>query len=275
MHQPTHRRPAYAPTDYLKRQRRRTVMATLAMLMAMATAGYWALNEREADGPLLAPPVQPVEADPFEQGDLRLRLQLLQTQWRRLEALLLAQPDNDRSATSITPAVALALQPAEQLGNDELQRRLEVLTTALGERLNELKEMKRQGAQCLLPVAGIQPTSDFGLRMDPFSKRLAMHNGIDFKAPIGTSILAVEAGRVKSAGLMPQFGWTVELEHPNGLTTRYAHALRLLVVKGQTVAEGQKIAEVGSSGKSTGAHLHFEVRYNGVPLNPRRFLALR
>ncbi|MBB5018007.1 murein DD-endopeptidase MepM/ murein hydrolase activator NlpD [Chitinivorax tropicus] len=245
-----------------------------AVLFGFGLIGYGVLHEREPN-PMAADSPGPVDDDPFEQDDLRLRLELLQAQWRRLESLLLAQPDNQHSAAAMTPAVALALQPIGALSNEELQRRLSVLTTALGERLAELKELKRQGVQRLLPVAGIQPTSDFGLRIDPVSGKLAMHNGIDFKAPIGTAILAMEAGKVKSAGLTPQFGWTVELEHANGLTTRYAHALRLLVFKGQQVAEGQKIAEVGSSGKSTGAHLHFEVRYNGVPVNPRRFLALR
>ena len=81
--------------------------------------------------------------------------------------------------------------------------------------------------------------------------------------------------RLERIGLTPQFGWSVEVDHGNGISTRYAHAYRLWVRAGDKVSAGQKIAEVGSTGKSTGPHLHFEVRYNGTPLNPLRYLASR
>lgn len=206
-------------------------------------------------------------------GDLRTQLELLQTQWRRLDALDALQR-NGKPLPLPAAAITLSLQPPSALNDGDLRERVDILSKALDERLFANKPAK-SGSGRLMPVNGVTPSSNFGLRLDPFSKKLSVHNGIDFVAPIGTAIHAAQAGTVKSAGLTPQFGWSVELDHGHGITTRYAHAYRLWVRPGDQVSEGQKIAEVGSTGKSTGPHLHFEVRYNGTPLNPMRYLAAR
>jgi murein DD-endopeptidase MepM/ murein hydrolase activator NlpD len=122
------------------------------------------------------------------------------------------------------------------------------------------------------PVTG-PVGSGFGFRSDPFTQRTALHTGLDFPADEGTSIMAAAGGLVLSAGLHPQYGQLVELDHGNGLVTRYAHASRLLVKQGDLIKRGQKIAEVGTTGRSTGPHLHFEVLVEGVQQNPAKFLA--
>lgn len=115
--------------------------------------------------------------------------------------------------------------------------------------------------------------SGFGFRADPFTGNAALHTGLDFPADIGTPIMAAAGGVVLSAGPHPQYGQLVELDHGNGLVTRYAHTSRMWVKQGDLVKRGQKIAEVGSTGRSTGPHLHFEVLVEGVQQNPARFLS--
>ncbi len=115
--------------------------------------------------------------------------------------------------------------------------------------------------------------SGFGFRSDPFTGRSALHTGLDFAADSGTPILAAAGGVVLSAESHPAYGLMVELDHGNGLVTRYAHASKLLAQPGDLIKRGQPIAAVGSTGRSTGPHLHFEVLVQGVPQNPARFLA--
>ena len=115
--------------------------------------------------------------------------------------------------------------------------------------------------------------SGFGFRPDPFTGRPALHTGLDFPAQPGTPILAAAGGVVRSAEPHPAYGLTVEIDHGNELVTRYAHASKLLVRPGDLVKRGQEIARVGSTGRSTGPHLHFEVLVAGAPQNPAKFLA--
>ncbi|MDP2417222.1 MAG: M23 family metallopeptidase [Hydrogenophaga sp.] len=123
------------------------------------------------------------------------------------------------------------------------------------------------------PVAGVRTGSPFGFRMDPFTGRSALHTGLDFPADVGTPILAAAGGVVVVQEYHPAYGNMVEIDHGNQLITRYAHASRVHVKNGDIVKRGQKIAEVGSTGRSTGPHLHFEVWVSGVPQDPQRFLA--
>lgn len=114
--------------------------------------------------------------------------------------------------------------------------------------------------------------SSFGVRIDPFTGRSTRHDGIDFSAPPGTPIRAAAAGVVVAAELHPAYGNMVDVDHGNKLVTRYAHAQRLLVKQGDIVKQGQVLAEVGTTGRSTGPHLHFEVRVDSEAIDPRRYL---
>ncbi|WP_370263285.1 M23 family metallopeptidase [Limnobacter sp.] len=122
------------------------------------------------------------------------------------------------------------------------------------------------------PLIDTIAVSNFGTRIDPFTGRRSVHEGIDFIAPTGTPILAAAAGVVVDAKWHPGYGNMIEIEHNNKTTTRYAHASKLLVKTGDIVRLGQKIALVGNTGRSTGPHLHFEVRVDGVPQDPTKFL---
>ncbi|MEZ0316496.1 MAG: M23 family metallopeptidase, partial [Methylophilaceae bacterium] len=108
--------------------------------------------------------------------------------------------------------------------------------------------------------------------VDPFSGHMAFHEGLDFTVEVGTPIHAAAGGIVMSAEQTPDYGKIVKIDHGSGLETRYAHASKLLVKAGERVEKGQLIAEVGNTGRSTGAHLHFEVRLNGAALDPRKYL---
>ena len=115
-------------------------------------------------------------------------------------------------------------------------------------------------------------TSGFGIRRDPFTGKHSSHYGIDFAAAWRSPITATAAGRVKFAGTRSGFGRTVEIDHGNGFMTRYAHMHRVSVKRGQTVELHDKVGELGSSGRSTGPHIHYEILFKGKPLNPKRFI---
>ncbi|MGE6106903.1 M23 family metallopeptidase [Aeromonas sobria] len=118
-------------------------------------------------------------------------------------------------------------------------------------------------------------SSGFGGRVDPFNGRAKMHKGVDFRGKPGTPILATGKGIVSWAGRHPEFGNMVEVNHGNGLVTRYAHNAKLLVEVGTLVDQGQKIALMGRTGRATGVHLHYEVLKDGRQVNPSRFLNAR
>lgn len=120
--------------------------------------------------------------------------------------------------------------------------------------------------------ASTRVSSGYGYRRDPFNGRPAMHRGMDFKGPHGAPIYSAANGVVSFAGWHAGYGKTIEVRHGNGLSTRYAHMSRFAVRKGQRVAAGDVIGAIGSTGRSTGPHLHFEVRINNRAVNPRPFL---
>ncbi len=122
------------------------------------------------------------------------------------------------------------------------------------------------------PVEGLVG-SGFGFRSDPFTGHAALHTGLDFPADTGTNIQASAGGVVQQVAQHPQYGLMVEIDHGRGLVTRYAHTSKVLVKTGDLVKRGQLIAQVGTSGRSTGPHLHFEVLVEGVPQDPSKFLA--
>jgi murein DD-endopeptidase MepM/ murein hydrolase activator NlpD len=157
---------------------------------------------------------------------------------------------------------------------DDLARQVEARSDTLA--ILESRIMEERIRKNLLPTArpvdNDARASAFGWRIDPFTGQNAMHEGIDFIAEPGTPILAAAAGAVLNVERHPQYGNLVEIDHGNNLTTRYAHAQAVFVKTGEFVKRGQRIASVGTTGRSTGPHLHFEVRIGGAAQNPARFL---
>jgi murein DD-endopeptidase MepM/ murein hydrolase activator NlpD len=115
-------------------------------------------------------------------------------------------------------------------------------------------------------------TSPFGVRMDPFVRQLAMHTGVDFRGEPGDPVRAAAAGRVIQAERNGGYGLMVEVDHGNGITSRYAHLSNIAVSEGAQVEVGSLVGRIGSTGRSTGPHLHYEVRINGEAVDPQRFL---
>lgn len=122
------------------------------------------------------------------------------------------------------------------------------------------------------PVEKVRVTSNFGTREDPFTGEQKRHRGIDFAGKIGTELMAVAPGRVVSAGERVGYGTTVEIDHGLGFTTLYAHLSQIMVTRGDWVRPGTVIGLAGSTGRSTGPHLHYEIRYKGVPFDPSKFV---
>lgn len=177
------------------------------------------------------------------------------------------EPEGD-AVTS--PETAIGGPFVEPVADDEFGRSLAALDTAL-------MELERTRAQArLLPFGNPSPasdiTSDFGNRLDPFLGRLALHAGIDFRATTGTRIRSTAPGTVTTAGLTGGYGNMVEIDHGNGVATRYAHLSAVLVRVGDHVKAGEVIAKSGNTGRSTGPHLHYEIRLNGEAVDPMRFL---
>jgi murein DD-endopeptidase MepM/ murein hydrolase activator NlpD len=128
-----------------------------------------------------------------------------------------------------------------------------------------------------LPISRPMPpefetTSGFGPRSDPFTRTLAMHTGIDFRAPSGAPVRATAPGKVTEAGYAGGYGNMVEIDHGNGLSTRYAHLSSINVDVGDSIAKGGVLGRVGTTGRSTGPHLHYETRIDGDATDPSRFI---
>ncbi len=163
--------------------------------------------------------------------------------------------------------------PLELLATDaggEVDPRFERLGLSLA-RMAAL-EQGLDGIPQFQPASLKYISSGFGYRRDPFTGRGAMHKGLDFRGPTGAPIYAAAEGRVSFVGRRSGYGKVVEINHGNGLTTRYAHMSKFSAKVGQQVGAGDIIGAIGSTGRSTGPHLHFEVRINGRAVNPRPFL---
>ena len=144
----------------------------------------------------------------------------------------------------------------------------------LDEALDALDQMKNEARR--LPIANPAPghsiSSIYGIRKDPLLGSPALHSGMDFRAPSGFAVRCTAAGTVVNAGWSGGYGRMVEVDHGDGFTTRYAHLSDIAVKEGQKVVIGEVVGKVGSSGRSTGPHLHYEVRRNGDAIDPLRFL---
>ena len=175
----------------------------------------------------------------------------------------------------------VALSPP--LSADELQREIDRLAEAVDARNEALTEMESQLMErriktillpTITPIVADHIGSPFGRRVDPIAGVGALHEGIDFVADVGTRVIASAGGIVVGASVHPQYGKLVEIDHGNEFTSRYAHLSKYVVKVGQVVKRGQVIGASGNTGRSTGPHLHFEVRYKGLAQNPDRFLQM-
>lgn len=170
---------------------------------------------------------------------------------------------------------------AQPLGMSEFQKTLDAMAKDVEQRADYMNvvettlmtyKIKSKLLPTIQPVNVAYNSSGFGWRLDPFSGRQTFHEGIDFPAATGTPIVAAAGGVVITAEYHHQFGNMLEIDHGNDMVTRYAHASRLAAKVGDIVKRGQYIADIGTTGRSTGAHLHFEVLVKGIPQNPNKFL---
>jgi murein DD-endopeptidase MepM/ murein hydrolase activator NlpD len=165
----------------------------------------------------------------------------------------------------------------------EFQRMLDEMSRVVDDRSEKLgvldsffmdDRLARKTVPTTMPVTGGYYSSNYGYRLDPITGHSEFHTGVDIVAPIGTKVMVAAGGVVSFSGTMPEYGNVVDVDHDNGLTSRYAHLSKRLVKVGDVVMKGQLIALVGNTGRTTGPHLHFEVREKGIPLNPNKFLAI-
>ena len=259
--------------------------ASALLLAAGAGFGYWVLAPAQpatAEMPAAVPAVSPFAVEQL--GTLSGRLFKLESQAGQLSEtlrhMLRRVPKAAASAASTAGRGGPMLPPRQRVGEApgdlaEMAERLQHIEQLIAQVADAatLQHLELQHLPTHLPLQGAELSSSFGNREDPFNGRRAFHAGVDFAAAAGAPIRAAAAGTVVFAGFNAAYGWSVEIEHGNGLLTRYAHASRLLVARGAAVRQGETIAQVGSSGRATGPHLHFEVWKDGTPTDPQRYLA--
>lgn len=277
---------------------RRLVFAlgVLSLLMAVTAAGlyHWVFLKGAREGwPVIGSFVRLLVKDEFEQRDRYMRENLnvmarkvgeMQAKLTQLESLgervsgLAGVAAGD---IKVSPGRGGVLVPGPNLTMDELQATLAALNLAADQRADLMtvmesrlfeQKMRDMMVPTQQPVPGANLGSYFGWRIDPITGGSALHTGLDFQAETGTPIFAAAGGVVVTQEFHAGYGNMVEVDHGKDLVTRYAHASQVFVKKGELIKRGQKIAEVGSTGRSTGAHLHFEVLVQGVPQDPQKFL---
>ena len=211
-------------------------------------------------------------------GELQAKVMQLDTLSERVAGLAGVKRENAAPAARPgqggpylpAPMSAVALQAAiDQLSADVESRSDEM--AVLESRLLE-KRVRDRLLPTSMPVKDAALGSTFGYRADPIAGLRAMHEGLDFTADVGTPVVAAAAGVVLSAGYHPDFGNVIDIDHGDGLTSRYAHLSRIDAVPGSLVKRGELIGALGTTGRSTGPHLHFEVRMFGVAQDPALFL---
>jgi murein DD-endopeptidase MepM/ murein hydrolase activator NlpD len=271
------------------------VALSLALMMSAAGLYHWVFLKGARDGwPVIGTLLKLVVKDEFEQrdrfmrenldamarrlGEMQAKLAQLESLGERVSGLAGLNPADIRTP----PAQGGALISGRPLSMEELQATLADLDKLTGQSADLMtlvesrlfdQKIKKSMLPTQHPVLAGHLGSAFGWRIDPFTGRSALHTGLDFQAGPGTAILAAAGGVVVAQEVHPAYGNMIEIDHGNDLITRYAHASRVWVHKGDLVRRGQRIAEVGTTGRSTGPHLHFEVMVQGIPQDPRKFLS--
>lgn len=270
------------------------MLAALTLMLVSAGLYHWVFLKGAREGwPVIGTLVRLVVKDESEQrdrflrenldamarqvGEMQARLIRIESLGERVSGLAGVNPHDLKRA----PGSGGALVSGRSLTMEELQSTLADLDKLTDQRVDLLtvmesrlfdQKIKKMMVPTQEPVAGGSLGSAFGWRIDPLNGRSALHTGLDFPSDPGTAILAAAGGVVVTQEYHPAYGNMVEVDHGNELLTRYAHASRVMVKKGDLVKRGQKIAEVGSTGRSTGPHLHFEVLVQGVFQDPQKFL---
>ena len=216
-------------------------------------------------------------------GQMQAQLLRLDTLGERLaktagfkpQEFMFDQPPGRGGAVSTLPAYDMSLGDINRQV-DLLNKQMDDRTEKLGilDSLLIIDSAKKKMLPSVLPIDGGWYSSNYGWRIAPFNSMRTFHEGMDFMAEVGTPARAAAGGVVIFSDFHPQYGNMIEIDHGNGLITRYAHLSKRMVKAGDVVLSGGNIGQVGSTGRATGPHLHFEVRQNGAPLNPVRFLRL-
>ena len=219
-------------------------------------------------------------------GEMQAQLMRLDALGERVQGLAGVKPEafnfKEKPGQGGVDPGAQDNQPAVEMTIADFNKMLDSMGKEIGRRADymnvvETSLMSLKIQSRLLPT--IHPvnvgynSSGFGIRFDPFTGRRTAHEGIDFSAQSGTPIVAAAGGVVISAEYHHEYGNMIDIDHGNDIITRYAHASRLHANVGDIIKRGQHIADIGSTGRSTGPHLHFEVRVKGVPQNPHKFLS--
>jgi hypothetical protein len=270
---------------------------TLSFALMLVAAGmyHWVFLKGARDGwPVVGTLIKLVIKDEFELrdrfmrenldvmakrlGEMQAKLLQLESLGERVSGLAGINPNDIK----IKPGQGGVLVPGRPLTMDDLKSTLADLDRLTDQRTDLMavvesrlfeQKVRNMMVPTQAPVAGSNVGSSFGWRIDPFTGRSALHTGLDFQANTGTPILAAAGGVVVTQEYHPAYGNTIEVDHGKDLMTRYAHASKIFVKKGDLIKRGQKIAEVGTTGRSTGPHLHFEVLVRGVQQDPQKFLS--
>ena len=267
---------------------------SLVLMLVAAALYHWVFLKGAREGwPVIGSLVRLVVKDEFEQrdrfmrenldvlarrlGEVQAKLTQLESLGERVSGLAGINPGDIKAR----PGQGGALVSGRPLSMDELQVTLTDLARLTDQRTDLLtvlesrlfdQKMRSMMVPTQKPVSIGSLGSEFGWRIDPFSGHSALHTGLDFQAESGTPIVAAAGGVVVTQEYHPAYGNVVEIDHGNDLVTRYAHASAVFVKKGDLIKRGQRIADVGSTGRSTGSHLHFEVLVQGIPQDPQKFL---
>lgn len=268
----------------------------LSFVLMVISAGlyHWVFLKGAREGwPIVGSLVRLVVKDEFAQRDryMRENIEVLAKKLGEMQAKMLQLESLGERVSGlagvnpadikIKPGQGGALVNGRDLTLQELDATLADLDllanqrtdvmTVIESRLFEQK-IKKMMVPTQAPVHDANLGSTFGWRIDPITGRSALHTGLDFPSEPGTPIYSAAGGVVVTQEFHSQYGNMVEIDHGNDLITRYAHASKVFVKKGDLIKRGQKIAEVGTTGRSTGPHLHFEVLVQGVPQDPQKFL---
>lgn len=269
--------------------------ASLVLMLVAAGMYHWVFLKGAREGwPVIGSVVRLMIKDETEQrdrylrenlnvmarkvGDMEARMMQLESLGARVSGLAGVSMD-----LKTPPGRGGALVSARPLSLEELQATLDDLERLTNQRVDLMtviesrlfdQRIRKMMVPTQAPVPGKPLGSAFGWRIDPISGTSALHTGQDYQADTGTPILAAAGGVVVTQSYHPEYGQMIEIDHGNELVTRYAHASRVDVRKGDLVKRGQRIAQVGTSGRSTGPHLHFEVLVQGIPQDPKKFLNL-